>query len=1246
MNRNYLLFNLIVSLFYFNHVQAQVITLGQGSFTGSNVAGPANTSTTAGSASRYAYIFPASVLGTLKHNDTIVSLSFHKNAGGEIQGTCNMKIYMRTTLNANYGLRNINWVNQTTVTGMKKVYDKDPKNDIDSVLGWVRFPLTNAFVVDTTFGKNLEILIEYTQTSAQLINTFWSFENSLSVPGYTSNQTKLFRTLGGTLADTSNFSTEVHPTIRIEFPKNDKDLAINKLYSLGKLPLPQGNPDSVRAIVHNVGKKDQTFKIYLRSRGANKLLDSSTYTLKSLEERTLVMPLLYPTNTGLDTLTAFVQADADTTNNSATSFRQATSFVYSYKDPNRPIAGGIGFDGTTGDFVAKFYSNSKKAINQISVSFSGSNQKFKLGIWAADGAGGKPGTLVWQSDTLIAAPSFITSVDTPAMVNGNFYVGVRQIGTSNVGFGYQPDVPVRKNTFYYAAPMDDTNWVDFAPDAPFKFVIEPRLQAADDVAPIVYEYPTDTLWLANSKVMAPKATIVNYGTNDQNTAFNVTMRIQRFNNQEFFSTRSTTLLKGQKKTITFDSSFYPLSAGQYDVLTYTRLSNDQMIDNDTLRSRLIVAVFKDVGPGTIFDPSSGYDYEQFVDTIFPTVFVQNYGLDRQGPFNVRAEIFDSSNNLVYSDVKTQTLTALNSVLVGFKPFPCDVKGKYFFRAFTELGIDVDKSNDTVARSFKIVRSNDVALTSVIYPGNGKSYPPPVAAKRPEVTLENFGDNNQAVPFQNYCEIYHQNNLIYKDSITATSFRLNPNSVLFKLFTPTQKGYYKMVVYTSLPDDQFRKNDTIVSVFAVGVPDDVLLLDVSPAPGASLELNRTYPTAVTIKNNGYNAQLTPFPVVFKVSRGIDLQYIKIIQVSLDSGETKTFNIDTSLMLNDPGEYDVQVYAKLGLDFVKSNDTINGKYTTKKSKDIGVAKVLYPTSSDTLLSNTGVVEPLLLVTDMGDSAFDRSFKVMIRVRNASNGVQLYSKTIDTAFHGKDSLYLKFPGFSISIASIDVKIEAFTIANEDQYHTNDTAFSRCAFRIRFDPRAISVVKPAANAVLTEKTPLFKPEFAIGNLGISILDSTRTICRIVSVDTVSAVETTVYTDTIWTLNQAPNSSGNVAMNKDFDASKFPFGVYKTYVAVFSVKDQVFANNQTQANFRIKQSVSISIINGNVFKLFPNPTSGKLNIESDVSIVGASLLDINGRHLMFIDVQEGITGIDVSMLSSGLYFINTGNGLIKFVVE
>ncbi len=114
--------------------------------------------------------------------------------------------------------------------------------------------------------------------------------------------------------------------------------------------------------------------------------------------------------------------------------------IYSYKDPTQSLAGGIGIgDNRTGDFVAKFYSSNAKAINQINVSFAGSSQPFKLGIWKADGKDGAPKTNIWTSDTLISSPNFTTPVLPPVSVNGPFFVGVRQITGTNIAFGYQDD---------------------------------------------------------------------------------------------------------------------------------------------------------------------------------------------------------------------------------------------------------------------------------------------------------------------------------------------------------------------------------------------------------------------------------------------------------------------------------------------------------------------------------------------------------------------------------------------------------------------------------------------------------------------------------------------------------------------------------------------------------------------------------------------------------------------------------------
>lgn len=1229
-------------------LSAQVITIGSGSFTGSNFAGPANTSTIANAASRYAYIYPANTLTGLLHGDTIRSIAFFRNSGASIGGTCNMKIYIRTTVNSNYGNRNVNWVNLTQSTGMKKVYDQSPASDIGSSNTWVRFTFSTPFVVDTVFGKNLELLVEYTQASAQSESIFWSYESSGTVNGFAANQTKFVRTNGGTLTDTTNSSTELHPSLRIEFPRTDFDVLVSKVYSLGKLPIPQGNPDTVRAIVQNVGKKSANFKMFLESRGVNNLIDSATYSLGYLEERTINLPLLYPSNLGFDTLIASMQNDDNTSNNSALSYRIATEFMYSYKDPTRPVAGGIGFNGTTGDFVAKFYSSSSKKINQISVAFSGANQPFQLGIWKADGVNGKPGTNVWNSDTMMPKPSFITPVDPPVTVNGNFYVGVRQIGNVNVGFGYQPDVPVRKNTFFYAAPYGDTNWVDFAPDAPFKFVIEPRIQAANDVAAVAMTYPGDTVWLNAVSAMAPKARFINYGANNQTTAFPVKMNIFRYGNLEYTSSRNITLNSSQLQTVSFDSTFNPQLAGVYDVQIITRLSTDQIKDNDTLRTKLVVAAFKDVGPATIFDPSNGYDYEQFVDTIFPTVFIQNYGLDNQGPFGVRAEIYDSNNTLVYSDSKSFTLTALNSILASFKPFPCDVKGRYFFRAFTQLGIDVDKTNDTVQRFFNIVRSNDVAITSIIYPENGKSYAPPVAAKKPSAVLENLGDLNQGVPFYSYCDIYYNNTLIYRDSFSINSFRGNPETLIFKNFQPSFKGYYQAKFYTGLPEDQYHKNDTMVSVFAVGLPDDVELVSIKPSPSASLQLNMPIPTGFTIRNNGYNPQNTPFPVIYKVTQGASIKYVKVKMVTVDSGETKTIMIDTSLKLDNMNPFTVTVYSTLNKDFNKINDTIKGVFGVVKSYDVSADKILFPTSNDTLLVNTQNVTPTVSVRNLGDSMYKGRFKVTLKISNAQNGVVFYNKSLDTLMNDTGHLLLNFPIFGVSNSPLQIKLVSYLTILNDQESINDTVRENSRFMIRYDAQSLNVLVPASGAVYTNTTTVLNPKLSVKSNGVSLMPVFFARAIIRYQDTSLKQEVEVYRDSIAISTLTAGATLQADLLKMFDVSSMANGDYKCYMDVLSSSDQVYTNDKTSIAFKINRSSGLNAIALGGVKVYPNPSNGWLEVSVKEAVLARelSIVDVYGRTLKTMDIEGALTKLDLRDLSAGIYFVKIGDGLIKFVVE
>jgi len=1238
-------FLLFIVLWAFK-VNAQSITIGNGSITGSNLGGPMMTSPDAGAHSRYAYIFPSSLLFQIKHGDTISSLSFLRNGNaGRISGTCSLKIYMRNTVNSDYGNRRVFWNAQTNATGMKLVYNSNPISTIDSSTGWKNFLLNTKYVYDSIFGQNLEILVEYYQASAQPGSIFWSYENGSSISAYNSNnQSKFIRLINSTMPDSTNSSSANHPSIRIGYPRNAIDASVDMIYSYGKIPVPIGNPDTLKALVRNVGKNAiNNLKIIIKSKGANNLMDSALYSFKLSEQKLINLPLLFPSNVGIDTIEVFIKKDDDAANNLKSIVRQATDFVYSYRDITQPIAGGIGFNGSTGQFVAKFFTNSPKAINQISVAFVGRNLPFKLGIWSVDSLTGLPNTLIYQSDTLRTNTNFVAPVLPPVKVNGSFFVGVMQLGLVNVGFGYQPENPVRSKTFLYAG-LNSNTWTDFAPGAPFKFVIEPRIQALNDVSPVALIVPKDTIDLTKTKTIAPKVRILNYGANNQTIAFTSRMEVRRNNILFYSSNRQDTLYSGGIKTITFDSTFLPTIAGNYDFLVFTRLSTDQIKDNDTLKKTIVVAKYKDVGLGTIFDPSSGVDYEQFVDTIYPTVFVQNYGLDNVNNFNVRVEIRDSLKNIVYIKTKTFSLVPLNSVLAFFDPFPCSVRGKYFFTAYTNFVDDIDRKNDTVRRTFNVVRSFDVGVSSSTYPSKNQILTRPIASKKPEVIVKNFGDQNVNDIFTVHCEIFFSDSLIYKDSSTTNSYRNTNSNVLFKNFLPTQDGYYKLKSFTSLDLDQLKTNDTLYSNFSVGLPDDIAITAISPSNSDSLTLDNTYKPIVTIKNLGYNAQSTLFPVTFSVFDGQNLVYSNTKNTTIGIGETKQVEFDSTFKINTLGNLKVLAYIDLPQDFVRSNDTFIVNYIAFKQFDLELTSILYPLNSDTLLVGIDEITPQISLKNIGNKLITSNFTISLKIFDNLTNVLLYSKDIDTNFSVNSSLILTFPKMGIQLVERNIRINAIAFCPNDQIATNNNISGFSQFLLKNDLELLVINKMEAK-VYSDASPDILPEITIKNNGRQT-QTVKAYFEIIKKDTINNNDLIVYFDSLQKSVLLGETLGS-EFNLLFKFNKADIGKYEAKSWVKSSLDQLPLNNDKKLIFYIGKKVSVSSFQLSKIKVYPNPSSG-LVLVSGLGENGNTLIIKNslGQIVLHQKVANDETQINTSELADGVYFLCVENIVVKLVVK
>ncbi|HTN45479.1 MAG TPA: T9SS type A sorting domain-containing protein [Flavipsychrobacter sp.] len=357
-----------------------------------------------------------------------------------------------------------------TTTGYTLVYSGSMTL---TTTGFTDVALTTPFT--RTPGNNLQVLI--TRTDNITHSYTWNCANGNNTNAAL-NTTRRYNGTAALSGTTSLAVSAFRQAIRLAHKyNNDANVAV---YTLGKIPLVFGNSNHViQARVQNVGFNAlNNINVHLNIAGVNSFTDMQTITtLAPGAEQIVSFNPFTPTVLGQNNIQVYMLPDDFAGNDTAKWQQQVTQNLFSYKNPN--IAnqpGGIGFNGATGQFVAKYTLTGPGDINEIKVDFTTAGQPYEIGIWSANGTGGQPGTLLWTS------PSYNTTVGTafvpvsPAltMPAGDFYVGVRQTGITNVGFGYQMESPIRPNSFYYTT-LNGTAWTAFSGAQPFRFAIEAQM---------------------------------------------------------------------------------------------------------------------------------------------------------------------------------------------------------------------------------------------------------------------------------------------------------------------------------------------------------------------------------------------------------------------------------------------------------------------------------------------------------------------------------------------------------------------------------------------------------------------------------------------------------------------------------------------------------------------------------------------------------------------------------------------------
>jgi len=236
------------------------------------------------------------------------------------------------------------------------------------------------------------------------------------------------------------------------------------LYTLGGLPLVFGDNHQVQALISNTGTNDWTKDITLNITGANTFTDVFSLELAVGQDSLITFAPFTASATGSQTVTVSVVDDNENDDNSYSVEQLVTSNLFSHKEPEAPtVEGGVGIGGGyTGNFVAKFTTAVPGEINEIKVDFESSGVSYQYRVFAADGVDGLPGTVLFESSEMITALGQAFLPVSPAVaVNGDFYVGLRELGT-NFQFAYQNESPLRTGIFYFNTEDGTFPWTDIS----------------------------------------------------------------------------------------------------------------------------------------------------------------------------------------------------------------------------------------------------------------------------------------------------------------------------------------------------------------------------------------------------------------------------------------------------------------------------------------------------------------------------------------------------------------------------------------------------------------------------------------------------------------------------------------------------------------------------------------------------------------------------------------------------------------
>lgn len=1201
---------------------AQFVQVGEGSYLGT-FAGPIRTSANMGVyQSKFAYIYPKSTLGNLKHGDSIFSLEFYRATGASLKGNHRLKIWLGNTSRNDFGSTGIKFSSETA--SAQKVIDTFASVYLDTFENFYRFTFLKPYVFDSISGENLTVFTEFNQADTLRGSFSFYFEGTATVSSFSNNQTQY--SVGSSAPDSLNNITQYKPTLRLNYPRYDFDLEVRGVYSLGKIPLPLGNPDSVKTLLRNVGKKNiLSQKLYTYSLGPNKQKDSFQVALAVGKEQFFQVPSLSPSKKGTDSV--FIEStDKNTSNNKKYSIRQGNENIYSYRDITLPPAGGgIGFNGAQGDFVARFQSNQSKNINQISVAFGGSGRLFQLVIYSYDSIKAQPGKVIWVSDSLTSkSGTYIYDIKKPVKVEGSFFVGVRQLDLNNVSFGFQFEIPVRPRTFFYTSPIGDTTWNDFHPDAPYKFIIEPRLQADYDFRLANATMPRDTFNIYDNDTAAPSVTIQNVGVLKPSDSVEIVCEIRGLNLLHFKKSFFDTLSPGMSRTYTFPKEFVPYEFGAHRLIAYVKHKNDAIKDNDTFIRNFYVGVTKDVMVRTLHVPSSYSSYIYKIDTVQPLATVMNAGYDNTTNFDVVCQVFKKTQKL-YEKKNTLSLPKFQTKILFWPTYKANDTGQLEMLVYTALKGDRYTPNDTIRVKMYVYKVQDFIADSILSP-------------RPEVEYK-VGDkinvqarikNDGVLPLDNskvVMKIFNSKEVkVFEDSSKSAIYGEDIKITQLKnKFNASVNGVYRVWVGPDSTQDKYPENDTLSHYFTVGTPTNFSLDTLHIVDTMSNTITNGYPVAATLRSLGFDSSQNQVNVNVQFSRKGTVWYNEKALITLLPGQQKKITLSKNFKPLFTGTYDVLAWISHPKDKKNQNDTLRETVYVEVGKDALVTTISAPKDSQIFYYYDQLDSIQVTVLNQGRENMSQ-IAVNCQVFFEKAIVLNDQKQVDLN-SGESKVVVFYPN-KTWLTRGKGKVICETNHLGDQNIANDSLVRNFEVRSKRDLGVYFVDQPYIGGSFISGISM-KPQVSIENKGDdSVVLSQKVKLEIFS-DRLNG--NVVFAEEM--LHPVLNPSDAMTLFALNSFTPPSSGTYWIRAYAINNKDENASNDTLSGTFQVLTNSTHKILE-NAVTVYPNPAqNGSFTLKSNQEMQSIVIFKSTGQKVAQFE-QISSASIDLKINGSGLYFI------------